>query len=255
VPSGFTVSPSSGTLDLPAGGSSGTPVTITGGTKDGNFKVRFRFFSRSGPIQPISTPVIVARPGDLAPFFDNAGISDDSDQAAGNLDGLGYSYSEQALTAAGLAPGGAVRSGGVQYDWPAAAAGQPDNVVAAGQVIDVPPVAGATELGIMGSATNGPSSGTLTITYTDGTSQSATLGFTDWTSGSASLGNGIAASMPYRNSAAGSSQQIGTSVFTADIPLQAGKTVASVTLPDGADQGLLHVFALGTDKGPLTTGG
>ena len=95
----------------------------------------------------------------------------------------------------------------------------------------------------------------MTITYTDGTSQSATLGFTDWTSGSASLGNGIAASMSYRNSAAGSSQQIGTKVFTTDIPLQAGKTVASVTLPDGADQGLLHVFALGTDQGPLTTGG
>jgi hypothetical protein len=255
APAGLTVTPSSGALNLPAGGSAGTPVKITGGAADGDFQVTFRFSSSSGAIPPISTSVIVARPGDLAPYFDNAGISDDSDQAAGNLDGLGFSYSEQALTAAGLAPGAAVTSGGVQYDWPATAAGQPDNVVAAGQVIDVPPVAGATELGVMGSATNGPSSGTLTITYTDGTSQSATLGFTDWTSGSASLGNGIAASMPYRNSAAGSSQQIGTKVFTTGIPLQTGKTVASVTLPDGADQGLLHVFALGTDEGPLTTGG
>jgi hypothetical protein len=61
--------------------------------------------------------------------------------------------------------------------------------------------------------------------------------------------------MPYRNSAGGSSQQIGTKVFTTNIPLQPGKTVASVTLPNSANQGLLHIFALGTDKGPLTTGG
>ena len=107
----------------------------------------------------------------------------------------------------------------------------------------------------MGSASNGPSSGPLTITYTDGTTQSATLGFTDWTSGSPSFGNGIAAAMPYRNSASGTSQQLGTKVYTTNIALQPGKTVASVTLPNGANQGLLHIFALGTDEGPLTTGG
>ena len=254
APSGITVSPSSGTLDLPAGGSASTPVAITGGSADGNYQVTFTFTSTSGPIPATSVPVIVARPGDLAPYFNNAGISDDTNQAAGNLDGLGYSYSEQALTAAGLAPGTAVTSGGIQYNWPGAAAGQPDNLTAAGQVISVPPVAGATELGVMGSATNGPSSGPLTITYTDGTTQSATLGFTDWTSGSPSFSNGTAASMPYRNSGSGTSQRIGTKVFTTTIALTAGKTVASVTLPSRANKGLLHVFALGTDNGPLTSG-
>jgi hypothetical protein len=255
APSGFTVSPSSGTLSLPGGGAATVPVAITGGTTDGNYKVTFSFTSSSGPILPISTSVIVARPGDLVPYFNNTGISDDADQAAGNLDGLGFSYSEQALTAASLAPGAAITSGGVQYNWPGAGAGQPDNLTAAGQVITVLPVAGATELGVIGSATNGPSSGTLTITYTDGTTQTATLGFTDWTSGSVSFGNGIAAAMHYRNSAGGASQQIGTSVFTDNIALQPGKTVASVTLPSRANQGELHIFALGTDQGPLTTGG
>jgi hypothetical protein len=255
APSGFTVTPSSGLLNLPAGASASTPVTITGGTTDGNFPVTFTFSSPSGPIQPTSTSVIVARPGDLAPFFNNAGISDDTNQAAGDLDGLGFSYSEQALTVAGLTPGASVTSDGVQYDWPDAPAGQPDNLAAAGQVIGVPPITGAAELGVMGSATNGPSSGALTITYTDGTNQSVTLGLTDWTAGSASFGNGTVASMPYRNSAGGGSQQLGTKVFTTNIPLQPGKTVASVTLPSRADQGLLHIFAIGTDKGPLTTGG
>jgi hypothetical protein len=255
APAGITVSPASGSLRLAAAGSAGTRVSITGGASDGNFQVTFRFSSPEGPIQPIETSVIVARPGDLGPFFDNTGISDDAAQAAGNLDGLGFSCSEQALTAAGLAPGAAVTSGGVRYMWPNVPAGQPDDVTAAGQVIRVPPLPGATELGVMGSATNGPSSGTLTITYTDGRSQTVTLGFTDWTAGSPAFGNGIAASTPYRNSAGASSQQIGTRVYTTNIPIPAGKTVASVTLPTRADQGLLHVFALGTDKGPLTTGG
>jgi hypothetical protein len=254
APSGFSVSPSSGTLSLRRGGTGSTPVSVTGGTTDGTYQVTFKFTSASGQIQPTSTSVIVARPGDLAPFFNDTGISDDTNQAAANLDGLGYSYSEQALSTAGLAPGSSITSNGVQYDWPSAAAGQPDNLVAAGQVISVPPVAGATELGVMGSATNGPSNGTLTITYTDGSTQTATLGFSDWTSASPSFGNGVAASMPYRNSPGGSSQQLATRVFTTNIALEAGKTVASVTLPDGANQGLLHVFALGTDNGALTTG-
>jgi hypothetical protein len=255
APSGFTVSPSAGTLNLPAGGAASTPVAITGDMTDGNYQVTFNFTSPSGPIQPISVPVIVARPGDLAPFFNNAGISDDTNQAVANLDGHGFSYSEQALAAAGLAPGAAITSSGVQYNWPGVAAGQPDNIIGAGQLIAVPQVTGATELGVMGSATNGPSSGTLTITYTDGTTQTATLGFTDWTSGTPSFGNGTAAAMSYRNSVGGASQQIGTTVYTTNIALQPGKTVASVTLPNGANQGELHIFALGTDVGPLTTGG
>jgi hypothetical protein len=255
APSGFTVSPSSGTLSLPAGGAASTPVAITGGPADGNYQVTFNFTSPAGPIQPTSVSVLVARPGDLAPYFNNTGISDDTDQGTANLDFHGFSYSEQALTAAGLAPGAAITSGGIQYNWPGVAAGQPDNLIAAGQAINVPAVTGATELGVIGSATNGPSSGTLTITYTDGTTQTATLGFTDWTSGTLSFGNAIAAAMSYRNSVGGSSQQLGTKVYTTNIALLPGKTVASVTLPNGANQGLLHIFALGTDVGPLTTGG
>jgi len=193
-------------------------------------------------------------PAPLAASFNNTGISDDDNTAAGNLDGAGFSYSEQALTAAGLAPGAQVTSDGVQYQWPNVAAGQPDNVTAQGQVISVPPVAGATELGLMGTATDGPSTGTMTITYTDGTTQPATLGLTDWTTGDPLTGNTTVVTMPYRNDATdGSSDQVGTRVFSTTIPLQPDKTVASVTLPSHTDQGDLHVFAIGTDAGPLTT--
>ena len=81
APAGLTVSPSSGTLNLPGGGgAASTPVAITGGTTEGDYQVTFKFTSPSGPILPVSVPVIVARPGDLAPFFNDTGISDDTSQ-------------------------------------------------------------------------------------------------------------------------------------------------------------------------------
>ncbi|PZF60698.1 hypothetical protein DEI81_11880 [Curtobacterium sp. MCBD17_013] len=254
APAGLTVRPASGTLVVRAGGTASTPVSITGGTTDGNQQVTFAFSSTAGAVPSVTTSVLVARPGDLAPYYDNTGISDDSAQSTADLDGYGFSYSAQALAASGLTPGATVTSDGIQYDW-AGTPGQPDNIVAAGQVLAVPSIAGATELGIIGSATNGPSTGPLTLTYTDGTTQQATLGFSDWTASSPSFGNGTAASTQYRNSTGGSSQGLGTHLYTTKIALEAGKTLASVTLPSRADQGLLHVFALGTDKGALTTAG
>ena len=91
--------------------------------------------------------VVVDKPGDLSPFFNNTGISDDSNGGAANYDGDGFSYSEQALTAAGLAPGGTVTSNGLTYTWPNVAAGQPDNIVASGQTIALNAPVGAKSVG------------------------------------------------------------------------------------------------------------
>ena len=118
------------------------------------------------------------------------------------------------------------------------------------------PVSGATTIGFLGSATNGPSTGHLTIHYTDGSSQTVTLGFSDWTlnaNARAVLGNVEVADTPYRNSVGGTSQTVDTYLLSAGFPLTAGKTVESVTLPASADQGSLHVFAIGSDAGPLTS--
>jgi len=182
----------------------------------------------------------------LSDYFDNTGITDDSAPGSGNLDGLGNSYSYEALSAAGITSGGAVTSGGLTYTWPDAAAGAPDNVVAAGQTVLLAPAAGDTTLGILGSATYGPSQGTATITYTDGSTQTFTLAFGDWTlAGGLLPGNAEVTQMPYRNSPAGASES-STYLFTTTVALQAGKTAASITLPDGINQGQMHVFAITT---------
>ena len=186
-------------------------------------------------------------PVDLSAAYNNAGISDDAAPSQANFDGGGYSYSAQALQTAGITAGGSVVVNGVAFQWPAAPAGTTDNVVAAGQTVSLATPTGGTTLAVLGAATNGPSTGTGTITYSDGSTQSFTLGFSDWTlngtSAQPSAGNSVAATMPYRNGGGGK-QTLQTDVFYTAITLQAGKAVARVTLPASANQGHLHVFAM-----------
>jgi len=188
-----------------------------------------------------STPV------DLRTAYNNVGISDDTAPSQANFDGGGYSYSAQALQAAGITAGSNVVVNGVTFQWPPAPSGTADNVAAQGQTIRLGTPTGGTTLAVLGAANSGPSSGTGTITYSDGSTQSFSLGFSDWTlNGGAAQpipGNSPAASMPYRNGSAGK-QTLQTDVFYTDVALQAGKAVASVTLPAAPTQGGIHVFAM-----------
>jgi len=183
----------------------------------------------------------------LQAAYNNGGISADSAPGAANVDGQGYSYSAQALQAAGVGQGQNVTVNGVAFQWPNAGPGTADDVVAQGQTINLgAPTAGAT-LAVLGAATNGPATGTGTLTYSDGSTQSFSLGFSDWTlNGGAAQpipGNTGAATLSYRNNGGGK-QVTQTHVFYTAITLQAGKAVASVTLPTLVTQGHLHVFAM-----------
>jgi hypothetical protein len=168
----------------------------------------------------------------MSDYYGNTGISSDADQACADLDGDGYSFSADALAKAGVTAGGTVSAGGVPFTWPATC--QPDNVLAAGQTILLSGKAGATTLGFLGTSTDGATSGPVTVTYTDGTTSTGTLSFSDW-AGTAAQGENTVASIPYRNSGTGTSQTLTISVYEVSLPLTAGKTVASVTLPYVSD--------------------
>lgn len=110
--------------------------------------------------------------------------------------------------------------------------------------------AGATSIGFLGSAVNAGTagaSGTVTVTYTDGTTSTATLGMSDWTlaanSGSPQFGNVIVATTPYWNAPDGS-QAVKTYVFAQSIPVDGSKTVASITLPATVNNGSIGIFAV-----------
>lgn len=184
--------------------------------------------------------------------YNNIGISDDSNTATANYDAYNNSYSTQALRAAGLNAGDNAfdPTRTVTFTWPNVPPGTLDNYQANGQVIPVTPAQNAKILAFLGSSTLGPSSGTATITYTDGSTQTFTLGFDDWTlnggnTTTLSFGNTISYTSAYRN-IPGGKETVKTYVFYNSVNLQAGKTIRSVTLPSTVDQGQLHVFAVTT---------
>ena len=184
--------------------------------------------------------------------YNNTGIASDG-TAGANFDGDGYAYSAQALSSAGASPGAQLTASGTTFTWPNVSAGAADNYQANGQTVAVSGSgssgSGSGSIAFLGAATNGPSTGTATVNFTDGTSQSVTLSFSDWTlnGGSASVqsGNTVALTTPYRDTTSGGQQSVTTNVFaTSPVSLPSGKTVTSVTLPTSADQGELHVFAI-----------
>ena len=193
--------------------------------------------------------------------YDNTGIENDGSSGA-SFDGSGNAYSAQALSAAGVNPGSQITSAGTTFTWPNVTAGTPDNYLASGQTIKM---SGSGSIAFLGAATNGPSTGTATVTFTDGTTQSVTLAFSDWTlnGGSASVmsGNTVAVTNSYRDNSSGGKETVTTDVFaTSPVTLTAGKTIAGVTLPSSANQGLIHVFAIAAGAsasaptGPITSG-
>jgi alpha-galactosidase len=183
---------------------------------------------------------------DLSAAYNNVGVTDDTNTAPGNIDGSGSSLSAQALAAAGVVPGSAVTHNGMQFTWPDVPSAQPDNVVAQGQAFAVS--GSGSNLGFLATATHGPATGTGTINYTDGTTQQYTLTLPDWYSAPPS-GSDVAIGMTYRNRPGNTQQTHTVSVFLVKVPLQAGKTPSSVTLPDTSDSPVssgptLHIFGL-----------
>jgi beta-glucosidase len=133
-----------------------------------------------------------------------------------------------------------VSSGGFSFTWPNVAAGQPDAVTSSGQVVDLSGT--GSQLAFLGAGSNGTQTGQVTVTYTDGTTSTGTITLSDWYSNAAVTGDSLVATTPYWNEPAGSTlpKDHQVSLYLTTVPLTAGKTVASVTLPGNAN---IHVFA------------
>jgi predicted alpha-1,2-mannosidase len=256
--SGLTVTPTGGGFRVPADGSASMTVTVTASPSSAQtfYTVPITLTDGRTTLPTVNLTVLVATPGSLLTAFNNDGISDDSN-VTGEFDTSGYSYSEQALAKAGLVAGQPVTAGGVQFTWPLPGSGYPDNAIADGQQVTVNAPAGTQTLGFLGAASNGPSQGVITLHYSDGSSAQYWLGLSDWTlnGGSASApsyGNQIVATLPYRDCLGCTGpDDTKTYVYYTGLPVDPTKTLTSVTLPLGATQGSLHVFAIGTSAQPL----
>lgn len=246
-PAGLTVSPSSGV------GTQKVTVRVAPGTPTGSYRIPVTFTAANGTLlAPNGIQVLVDEPGGIRSAFSSIGVCPNDNQSVASFDPH-WNYSSNALADAGVTPGSTVTVNGLSYQWPNVGVGEPDNVVAKGQTINLPVVPGATRLALLGSATAGAASGTMTITYTDGSTQLATIGLSDWSlSGGVQFGNTVAISMPYRNSLYGFTAPLPVNVLaTAPIALTPGKQVRSVTLPTPPTGpvptgGVMHIFAITT---------
>ncbi|MFE1862691.1 GH92 family glycosyl hydrolase [Streptomyces anandii] len=243
TPAGVTATPAEGTV---TGGSQQITLTAAQDAGQGFYDAEVTVTSGGQSYeQPVA--LTVAAPGTLLAAYDNTGISgDDGDHDEADYDGGGWSYSRQALAAAGLTPGGQGTVDGLPFTWPNSPAGRPDNASASGQTIQL--TAPAAELSFVGSAVNGNQQAKATVTYTDATTDTVDLSFTDWTvgggGGTVQYGNEVVAKTAYRNAAGADKDPVTTYVFaTKPFQAPAGKRIESVKLPGDTD---LHVFTLAT---------
>ena len=108
APSGVTITPSSATIAVPPHGTGTTKLTVAAAatTTQNFYSAPVTLTTQStGTTQSLDQTILVAAPGSLLSTFNSAGIADDSDPAAANIDGDGNSYSSEALAAAGFTAG------------------------------------------------------------------------------------------------------------------------------------------------------
>jgi beta-glucosidase len=264
APAGWTVtSPAPVTIEPGQTVSEQFQVTVPASAEPGARTLTVAVTALGGPsggrTGQVEASAAVAVPyTSFAAAYNNTGISDNSNEAAANYDGVGDSYSAQALatgTPTALTPVRQVTIGGTTFTWPAAAPGTPDNVVAAGQTVELS--GSGTDLGFLGASQNGTASGTVTVHYTDGSSQSYNLNMADWYSDSPAVGNQILTTTSSWNFQSNPIGPHPVSVYFGSVPLQQGKQVASVTLPILNNAGgttAMHIFAMATGTGTPTIG-
>ncbi len=250
VPDGWTLSPATVTLGAIDPGSSRTatfrvtrteagPGTTTGAVRA---SVSYTSDSRRATVTGEYDAVITVPYASLAAAYDNVGVTSLDDVGPGDFDGDGNSFSAEQLAQAGVTPGAQITAGGATFTWPTAAPGQPDNVGGSGATFTF--TGHGSKLAFLGSGI-GDDAGTVTVTYTDGTTDTGSLGFPNWSfSDPTEFGSVLAVSTQGRNTQAGyADSQYAYRLFYNSIAINPDKTIATVTLPDN---GNAHVFAVAT---------
>ncbi len=257
APAGLVANPRTGTMTVdPESGTGIAQVTVAASrsTKLSYLTLPVTFTSGGKQLSRSEVLVIVAPAGSLIGHFSNSGIGDDGKDNA-DFDSGGWYYSRQNLEAKGILAGARTPVPGTDlaFTLPEIPAGRPDNLIANGQRLDMAALAAdTTRLSFVGAAVGDSTGGRATITYTDGTVQETPLEFGDWCLGGdvtaqPRLGNIGILQADYRNRDTARDTAKPWLFSTAPVDLQAGKRVASITLPVRTN---LHVFAVAENGTP-----
>ena len=198
-------------------------------------------------------------PVDLAALFDNDGISSPAKPADGNYDCPdhpanipGSTYPADHLPAGGQ-PFSPVQAPGLRFLFPPVRYQEPNNVVCAGQKIEVAP-GRYRGLWLLASAENGDHEGTLRLNYDDGRVDVA-LRFIDWCA-QPPTGALVAAACPYRyswqeDSRTMAKEDIACRLFAVRAPVDERRGLESFNLPYNTR---VHVFAISLEAAKWSRG-
>lgn len=208
-----------------------------------------------------STAANIARQGNVACFTETG--------TAADCDANGYAYDKVKVRAAigtDFGQDATFVVGGVTYHYtlPNVANGQSDTIFPAGQTVPVQLEPGATKISVLGMANEGTRATTITLNFTDGSTQSVPVQFGDWTGAAASpiSGNVKVFQVTGRTYGTTSASHNGVPAVFATTPVdldQSGgvaKTVKSITFAAQAGglkpEGQVHVMAIATNGTPVT---
>ncbi len=161
---------------------------------------------------------------DLSSEFNLNGIyTDGTVYSTGGIDGLGYSYSENLLTASRVMNNTMFTFG---------PANELDAVGCSGQTVTVAQ-GKYSYLGLLATGVNGNQEFvTVTVNYTDGTTSNFTQNFSDWFTPQQFPREFEGVAMAYRNFDDGTKDQRIFNLYAYPFTLNSAKTVKSITLPN-----------------------
>ncbi|MFD6092987.1 NPCBM/NEW2 domain-containing protein [Oerskovia sp. NPDC060338] len=200
--------------------------------------------------------------GTLAAAFNHVSVTSLATKDAGNFDGGGASFSEDALAAAGATWGDplTVTSGEdtVEYTWPAAAPGVANSMALDGQTVALS--GKGTHLAFLGSASAGAGvTPEVTITYADGTTSKQSFFFPNWLLQGGLNGSSVAVASQGRNNknnpAGYEYPTYKYQVYSDTVILNPAKELRSVTFPVQTNAKLfaMKVATLGLPDAPQGT--
>ncbi len=202
----------------PAGSTGFTTVTVTGTSGTIKETVAFTLAVSAGVGTTGSGTTV-----NLSSEFDINGIyTDGSTYTTGGLDGQGYSYSTNLLTASRVFSGTLLKFGSADV---------PDAVECSGQTVTLPQ-GQFSSLVLLGTAVEGnQASQTLIVNYTDGTSTKFVQSFSDWFTPQKYHGESEGVAMAYRDFDNGTKDRRTFNLYEYRLALNKAKTVRSITLP------------------------
>ena len=166
--------------------------------------------------------------------YNQRGITTASNPTNGNLDGKGNNLAAETLSSTMWAN---------YHTYTLGPFASGNNVLQAGSNVTVSLPSGSyADMHLLGLATNGnQTSQTFTVNYTDGTNTTQSISLSDWFAATPQTGEEWASALAYRYGSTGGKQYGPIHADDYTIPLNTGKTVKSLVLPNNGNVKILAV--------------